>query len=289
MGDLRQSYRFLGPKLVAHGVTTIAVDLRGTGESSTDFQDFGIAAIASDVIAILDAEGITQPAVIMGNSYTAAVAVYLAGTHPERVAAIVGLSGFYRPMPADTYFRPMSHVLFTTLYGTTVWVGYFKGLFKASPLPADMPEYIAAVKKIMSAEPIHAVIIGKYGRESKAPAWEAADLVNCPSLILLGSQDPDFGDQAAELETVRSKLAGNGQPKTAVTAALVPGTGHYPHAEDPEFVFKSIAAFFAAHALPDHPASFRVLSISFLHLLPLLDSRFHGGSSRRACACLANI
>ncbi|KAI8925106.1 Alpha/Beta hydrolase protein [Entophlyctis helioformis] len=243
LGDLRQTYRFVGPKLVEQGITFIAVDLRGTGDSTTSFSSFGVDAIASDVLAVLDAEGYTStPAIMLGNSFSAAVAVFLAGNHANRIAAVIGLSGFYRDMPNDTVFRPVSHLMFTTLYGKAMWMSYYRTLFKTPTLPSDHEAYVSAMGKSMSAECKRAVIVGHYVRASKAAAWDAASRVSCPALILLGEQDPDFGDTKAELETVRKGIADNGKG-ALVVAKLVPATGHYPQAEAPDVVVADIVSF----------------------------------------------
>src|SRR5258708_8045411 len=40
LGDLRASYRFLAPRLVAAGYRVVPMDLRGLGESSTGWPDY---------------------------------------------------------------------------------------------------------------------------------------------------------------------------------------------------------------------------------------------------------
>ena len=72
MGDLRSSYRFLSPKLVAAGYTVVTTDLRGHGESDADFGSYGDADTARDVIALV--ESLHRPAFIIGNSMAAGAA-----------------------------------------------------------------------------------------------------------------------------------------------------------------------------------------------------------------------
>ena len=46
MGDLRSTYRFLVPDLVAAGFTAVSVDLRGHGDSDVGFGSYGDAETA---------------------------------------------------------------------------------------------------------------------------------------------------------------------------------------------------------------------------------------------------
>ena len=61
--------------------------------------------------------------------------------------------------------------------------------------------------------------------------------VSAPTLVVMGSKDPDFDDPAAEAETVARLLRGS--------ARMVDGAGHYPHAEMPEATAPAILAFLA--------------------------------------------
>src|SRR5919199_4117981 len=69
MGDLRSSYRFLVPALVAAGNTVVTCDLRGHGESSASFSSYGDVETAGDILALLGHFG--EPAVVVGNSVAA--------------------------------------------------------------------------------------------------------------------------------------------------------------------------------------------------------------------------
>src|ERR1700677_387788 len=53
MGDVRQTWRFLTPLLVARGYRVVAMDIRGHGDSSASFEDLSAAAVGSDAVALL--------------------------------------------------------------------------------------------------------------------------------------------------------------------------------------------------------------------------------------------
>src|SRR6187402_2438823 len=76
MGDLRATYRFLAPKLVAAGYTVATTDLRGHGDSDPTFSSYGDPETAGDIEALIDALG--GRAVVGGNSLAAGAAVIVA-------------------------------------------------------------------------------------------------------------------------------------------------------------------------------------------------------------------
>ncbi len=75
---------------LAPGLRLLLVDLRGHGESSAR-APFDVAALAGDLLAILDAEGVAT-AEVAGVSLGAAVAVELARQAPARVRRLVLLA-----------------------------------------------------------------------------------------------------------------------------------------------------------------------------------------------------
>src|SRR5512136_1213613 len=81
MGDVRGEYRFLGPQLAAAGFRAVSLDLRGHGESSVGCEDYSVAGVGSDVVALirkLEAD----PAFIIGTSMGGGAAVWAAAEIP---------------------------------------------------------------------------------------------------------------------------------------------------------------------------------------------------------------
>lgn len=69
-----------------------ALDLRGRGDSDRPDAGYGFAEHAQDILGLADALGLGVFAVI-GHSFGATAAVYLASVRPERVTALVLLDG----------------------------------------------------------------------------------------------------------------------------------------------------------------------------------------------------
>ena len=94
MGELRSTYRFLTPALVAAGYTVATTDLRGHGDSDASFPSYGDVDTAGDIVELLRELG--APAVVVGNSMAAGAAVIVAAEHPELVRGLILIGPFVR-------------------------------------------------------------------------------------------------------------------------------------------------------------------------------------------------
>jgi pimeloyl-ACP methyl ester carboxylesterase len=91
--ELAYSWRHQIPVLAAAGYHVLAPDQRGYGGSSRpdEISAYNIAELSADMIGILDDVG-AERAVFVGHDWGAPVAWSSAQLHPDRVAAVVGLS-----------------------------------------------------------------------------------------------------------------------------------------------------------------------------------------------------
>jgi pimeloyl-ACP methyl ester carboxylesterase len=91
--ELAYSWRHQIPVLAAAGYHVLAPDQRGYGRSTRpeDIADYNIAELSADVIGLLDDVG-AKRAVLIGHDWGAPVVWSSAQLHPDRVAAVVGLS-----------------------------------------------------------------------------------------------------------------------------------------------------------------------------------------------------
>ncbi|MGH3561423.1 MAG: alpha/beta fold hydrolase, partial [Mycobacterium sp.] len=91
--ELAYSWRHQIPALADAGYHVLAPDQRGYGGSSHPdaIEAYDIAALTADLVGLLDDVG-AQRAVWVGHDWGAPVAWGAAQLHPDRVAAVVGLS-----------------------------------------------------------------------------------------------------------------------------------------------------------------------------------------------------
>lgn len=242
MGDLRQTYRFLVADLVAAGYRVATVDLRGHGGSSTGWPDYAEAAIADDLIALVEhlaAPG--ETAVMVGNSYSGGAVAVAAARRPDLVAGLVLVGAFVRAVPPSRMQKLALWVVTGTPFGRQVWTAYFPSLFPGSK-PEDFKAYHAALKANL-AEPGRFAAVATMAAADHEAAEAALPEVTAAALVVMGAKDPDFPDPAAEARLTAGRLGGEAD------VVLVEGAGHYPHAEQPGVVSRAVVAFLS-RALP---------------------------------------
>jgi len=231
MGDLRAQYRFLAPQLVAAGYRVVRMDVRGHGESGIQWPDYSVAGIGQDILALVRAMD-AGPAILIGNSMAAGAAIWAAAEAPELVKAMVLLGPAVRGEVSGAY-RMLFTALFARPWGPSAWIAYFKKLYPTR-IPADYAEYTAALKQNLSApgrlEAFYQMIIA-----SKKASETRVQRVSAPTLVLMGTKDPDFKDPAAEAEWVAGELNGSFE--------MIEGAGHHPHVEIPEIIGPRVIEF----------------------------------------------
>jgi pimeloyl-ACP methyl ester carboxylesterase len=92
--ELAYSWRHQLPVLAAAGYHVLAPDQRGYGGSSRpeSLDEYSIVALTADLIGLLDDAG-AQRATFVGHDWGSIIAWHMPLLHPDRVAAVAGLSG----------------------------------------------------------------------------------------------------------------------------------------------------------------------------------------------------
>lgn len=238
MGDLRSSYRFLVPQLVAAGYRVASMDLRGHGESSTTFDSHDDVAAASDIVALIEHLG--EPATVVGNSMAAGAAVIAAADRPELVERLVLVGPFVRNVPMPPGMGLAFRLALLRPWGPRFWWTWHRKLYPAR-LPDDYDAYRARLLASLTRQGAWRAV-QRTARTSHQPADDRLGRVQAPVLVVMGSADPDFKDPEAEARLVADRLSGD--------VVMVPGAGHYPQAESPEVVGPAVVAFLCAARPP---------------------------------------
>lgn len=231
LGDLRGEYRFLAPLLVEAGYRVITMDLRGLGESSPNWPDYSVAAVGSDMLALirsLDA----GPAILVGTSMAAGAAIWAEVEAPELVNGLVLIGPAVHGEvggPAVLLYR----LLFSRPWGPGLWIKYFNGLFPTHK-PDDFAAYtgglLANLKQAGRLKALREMALA-----SKRASEARLSQVKAPALIVMGAKDPDFKPPEAEARWVADRISGQ--------VVMLPEAGHYPHAEMPEKTAPEILRF----------------------------------------------
>ncbi|MCL5997136.1 MAG: alpha/beta hydrolase [Chloroflexi bacterium] len=222
LGDLRAEYRFLVPQLIAAGYRVVSMDVRGHGESSVRWPDYSVGAIGADMVALIRNLN-AGPAVIIGTSMAAGAAVWAAAEAPELVTGLA-LIGPAVHGELSWQSRLIFAALFARPWGTALWLRYFTTLYPTRK-PVDFDQYRAALRANL-AQPGRLEALKQMIYASKSASEQRMPRVHAPTLVLMGSRDPDFKSPEAEARWVAEHLQG--------TYHMLPDAGHYPHAEMPE-------------------------------------------------------
>jgi pimeloyl-ACP methyl ester carboxylesterase len=242
LGDLKEDFRFLAPAVVAAGFRVVTMDIRGHGASSVGWPSHTSQALGSDIVALvrhLDA----GPAIVVGNSKGAGAATWAATEAPEAVAKLVLIGPFVRRVEPQSWWKTftqwaMIKVAFAGPWATSAWGSYFDSLYPTKK-PADYAAYREKLIANLSEPGRMAAVKAMIDPPGDDPSADLAT-INAPTLVVMGTKDPDFPDPAGEAATVARLLDG--------TVDMVQGAGHYPHAEMPDATNPAIVAFIAGRA-----------------------------------------
>jgi pimeloyl-ACP methyl ester carboxylesterase len=111
-GNLAVWHLHIVPAL-ADRCRTLTYDLRGHGRSGVPPTGYSLDDMAGDLLELLDALELERP-IVVGHSYGADIALYLAAAHPERVSEVIAIEA---ALPAMEQLR--DH---TEWIGWTYWV-----------------------------------------------------------------------------------------------------------------------------------------------------------------------
>jgi pimeloyl-ACP methyl ester carboxylesterase len=231
MGDLRAAYRFLAPVLRAAGYQVASTDLRGHGDSDTTFTAYGDEETAGDVTALIEALG--GPAVVVGNSMGAGAAALVAAQHPELVAGLVLVGPFVRNGQTGAAQRLLLRLAMARPWAASSWKSYLPKLY-AGRRPEDFDEYRSRVVASLR-RPGYAKAFSATTRTDHDPVEARLGDIAAPTLVVMGDQDPDFPDPAAEAGWIAAALSGE--------VVMVPDAGHYPQSQQPEITARAVVAF----------------------------------------------
>lgn len=238
IGDVRGEYRFLAPILIQNGWRVLTMDMRGQGESSVHWPEYTPEAVGSDYLALIEANQ-TGPTVLVGCSLSAAAAIWAAAENPQAVAGVVLIGPFARDLPTTALQSAFLRIGFSGPWRIRAWDMFYGSLYKSAP-PADLAAYRKQLRANLG-EPGRFDAVVAYIRASKSAAEARIASVTQPALVVMGSQDPDFPDPAAEAKWLAGQISGE--------VVIVEGAGHYPQVEQPGAVAAAIQKWAIAHNL----------------------------------------
>ena len=222
LGDVRGEYRFVIPQLVAAGYRVVSMDPRGHGETSVEWNDYSVVGVGKDMLALVR-ELNAGPAVLIGTSMAAGAAVWAAAESPDLIRGMIMVGPFVRG-DGNWFLETLFSMMFARPWGPSIWMKYYSSLYP-SRKPADFAEYSAGLLRNLKERGRLESVLHML-RASKRASAERIPRVDKPTLVLMGSKDPDFKNPETEAKWIAENLKG--------TYRIIENAGHYPHAEMPE-------------------------------------------------------
>jgi pimeloyl-ACP methyl ester carboxylesterase len=230
--DSWRSYRLMMPEL-PRTVRTIAVTLRGHGDSSKPPGSYGVGVFANDVVEVMDTLAIAR-AVVVGHSMGSLVARRIAVEHGERVSALMLIGGF------------------AAVKGNAAAEALWRDAIVAMQDPVD-PAFVHDFQQSTLARPVPAAFFADVVAQSlKMPArvWQSTfralldedrsdelGHVGAPTTIVWGDQDAFSG---------RAEQARMAREIPQARLVVYGGTGHSPQWEEPARVAGDLLALLLA-------------------------------------------
>ena len=209
---------------------TVAVSLRGHGDSHRPETGYGIADFAGDLPAVLDHLDIERAAVV-GHSMGSMVAARFALSQPARVEALVLLGALTtlqdNPAIDDDFCDAIAALTDPVDAG---FVRAFQESTLAHPAPADFMDGIVAESRKLPAR-IWRDALDAMLADDLAPELPG---IAAPTLLLWGDRD-GMCDRDGQVR-MASVLP-------TADFSVIAGAGHAPHWEDPPGIAAAITAF----------------------------------------------
>ena len=231
MGDLRSEYRFLRPLLVDAGYRVVTMDVRGHGETSTNWDDVSVAGVGEDILALVR-ELQAGPAIVVGTSMGAGAAIWSAVESPDLIRGIILVDPFVDG-EGNPFLALLFRVMFARPWGPSLWVKYYQALYPTRK-PADFAEYSSALRANLTQRGRHEALMQML-RASKKASGDRIPRLNTPALVMMGSKDPDFKNPELEAKRVTGMVCSE--------YVMIENAGHYPHAEFPEETARPMISF----------------------------------------------
>ena len=217
----------------------VVTDIRGFGDSHS-FTAFSPEDVADDMKSVMDYLKLDSGVVFVTNSLSTGSAMILATEGNPAVKGAVLLGPIVRDLPADKYFRPISHCLFAWPWGSPLWKSYYRSLFKRKVRPAGFDEHVSHIDASLR-RPGALGSIGRFARAPKANVAAHLARVRVPVLAIFGDSDPDYPSPAAEEAWLKAAVPGPG-----LRTLLLRGVGHYPHVEAADECVAAVREFLAS-------------------------------------------
>ena len=214
----------------------IAPDLRGAGESGAGTVEYSMGRYADDLIAVLDAVGVSQ-AVVCGLSLGGYILFELVRRFPERVRGVVLCDT--RPQ-ADSADARRNRDELTALAAQSgpdaVAERMLPGLLSPVTL-ADQPEVMTQCRDMARRWSVPGMVGALHAMRERPDSTAVLGTIRVPTLVVVGAEDKPTPPAVAE--AMARAIPG-------ARYAVIPGAGHIAPLEQPLATSRVLADFLEA-------------------------------------------
>lgn len=197
----------------------IGVEMQGHGRTADTGRKITPAALASDIVGLLDHLGIDQ-AHVLGHSLGAVAALELGVSYPDRVRSLVPVSASVRPDGQhEELADPSQHPTSTRMPTQQDFQGFSEAYQRLSPHPEHFQDFLAKVSQAAA----------------DLQGWSDEQLANitAPTLIVMGDHDFFTVEHAALMQHL---IPGS-------QLAILPGTTHMQLTRRADLLLPILARF----------------------------------------------
>lgn len=219
--------------------TCITMDIRCFGRSVAPVQEFDLDHFVADALAVLDAAGVERAAFV-GQSLGGFIGLKTALEHPERVAAFAACDSSLaidHPVLLDTIARRRITHQAASIEQRSLGPWFLEHCADKAQLYAQINHFNPSAHSIPDAE-WGAALAGALGADELVP-MEALRRVACPTLLLVGSEDPIV--PVGVMREVQELVRGS-------ELAVVDQAGHSAYFEKPQEVNRVVLNFLERRA-----------------------------------------
>lgn len=232
------SRRMWAPQLAALAgrARCIAPDLRGFGESD-GAPPFTIDRFADDAVALLDALGITTPAVVCGLSLGGYIAFALWRRHPARVRAMILADTRATADTAEGRAKRAATIDTARTRGSSAIAEQQAPALLSPRTVARCPGKLGDVRSTIAAQSPDAIVGATEAMLGRPDSTPTLATITVPTLIIVGEDDAIT--PPADAETMQRAIPGSRLERIA-------GAGHLSSLERPSAFNEVVAGFLAS-------------------------------------------
>ena len=232
MGALRSEYRYLAPELHDAGYRAVTMDLRGQGDSSVPWERYDVPSVGEDILALIEHLD-AGPAHVIATSFSPAPAIWAAVERPECIRSLVLIGAFARDPEPSAFMKAATWFMMNNPWRAQTWRAFYRTLYPTRK-PADFEAYLDELSANLS-QPGRFDAVKAFPNAPRKPSEERMSSVKAPTLVVMGTKDPDFPDPVEEGQYLAEAIGGQ--------LVLIEGAGHYPQTEMPELTAPAVLDF----------------------------------------------